>query len=214
MQINNKVNGYILIWAIFLSVIIIVSFISISWKINKSINNYTVDNEDYELNVTIKSKEFINKELSNDEEIIFWDNRVYTKSLFIAQSTEIRVQNTSSTNFNIKINKWWPIFYSLLSFSWTTFSWSITNSGIVSDISNFTWSFSSAYDNGILYIKNLSWYSNFELSSSGNLITESRNYVVLKKIWNKKIIKKEWNIKVFDLWVFPWINYKKYWFEF
>lgn len=214
MQINNKVNAYILIWAMFLSIIILVSFMSISWKINKIINNYNNEEKIDNLNEILKSKEFSNTQIWVDEEIVFEDSKIYKKSLEQNQNTEVRVKSTSNVNFNLKINKWWPIFYSLLLFSWSTFSWSITSSWIVDNNLAFSWSFTSNNDNWIIYIKNLGWYTNFELSSSGELIKEFENYSIIKKIWNKSVVEKEWSIKIFDLWVFTWIDYNKYGFKF
>lgn len=214
MQINNKVNAYILIWAMFLSIIILVSFISISWKINKIINNYNTEEKSNNLNEILKSKEFSNTQIWVDEEIVFEDSKIYKKSLEQNQNTEVRIKSTSNVAFNLKINKWWPIFYSLLLFSWSTSSWSITSSWIVDSNLAFSWSFSSNSDNWIIYIKNLGWYSNFELSSSGKLIKEFENYRIIKKIWNKSVVKKEWSVKIFDLWIFNSIDYNKYGFKF
>jgi len=214
MQINNKVNAYILIWAMFLSIIIIVSFLSISSKINKTISNYNTEDKKYNLNEIIKNKEFSNTKIWIDKEIVFDDSNIYKKSLKQNQNTEIRIKNTSNVIFNLKINKWWPIFYSLLRFSWSTFSWSITSSWVIDSNLAFTWSFTSQYNNWIIYIKNLGWYSDFELSSSSNLIKEFENYRIIKKIWNKSTIEKEWSTKIFDLWIFPWIDYNEYGFNF
>ena len=210
MQINNKVNAYILVWAIFLSVIILISFLSITSKINKTINNYDPNKNNYSLNKIMKDKDFSTKNLWNGEEIIFEDNNIYIKSLKQNQNTEVRIQNTSNVAFNLKINKWWPIFYNFLVFSWATFSWTLSNSWIVNNSLNFTWSFNSKYNNWIIYIKNLGWYTNFELTSSSKLTKEFENYNIVKKIWNKSVVKKVWSIKIFDLWIFPWIDYNKY----
>lgn len=214
MQINNKVNAYILIWAMFLSIIILISFISISWKINKVINNYNIEEKTDNLNEILKSKEFSNTKIWIEEEIVFEDSKIYKKSLEQNQNTEVRIKSTSNVDFNLKINKWWPIFYSLLLFSWSTFSWTINWSWIIDNTWSFTWGFTWSYDNWIIYIKNLGWYSNFELSSSSKLIKEFENYRIIKKIWNKSVVKKEWSIKIFDLWDFSWIDYNKYWFKF
>lgn len=196
MQINNNHKASILIWAIFLSIMILISFLSISSKINKTLNNNT-NNQEYSW-----------------ENTIFDNNKIFQKTLLYKQNTEVRINNSTTTSFNIKINKWWPLFYSLWVFSWTTFSWSLSNSWIIDNNLSFTWNFTTNYNNGIIYIKNLWWTTSFELTSSNNLIKEYKNNLIIQNIWDKKVIKKEWKVKIFDLWVNNWIDYKKYGFEF
>lgn len=214
MQINKNINASILIWAIFISVIILISFFSISSKINKTINNYTENNLNYSLNEALKNLDFSNKDLWNREEIIFDDKKIYNKTLYYNQNTEVRVKGNIDTSFNFKINKWWPIFYNLLLFSGSTFSWSISKSWIVDNFLAFTWSLTWNYDNWIIYIKNLWWYTNFELNSSGALIKEYVDYKIVKDIGSKKVVKTQWNIKIFNIWDFSWVDYKKYGFNF
>lgn len=214
MQINNKIKWSILIWAIFLSIILSISFISISWKINKSIKNKENIGESNNLDIVFKNNNFSDRELWNNEEIIFDNNKSYLKTLKINENTEVRIKNhNKDISLSLKINYWWPIYYNFLSFSWITSTWTI-NSWIIENNLTFTWNLSNSYNNGILYIKNLWWDTNFDLQSSEILTTQYKNYKIMKQIWNKKFIKNEWTIKIFDLWNFNWINYKKYWFYF
>ena len=211
-KINKKAS--ILLWAVFLSVVISISFISISLKINKNITNYKENNQNEEINNYIKNKDFSNKDLWNNEELIFEDSKNYTKTLNFNKATEIRINSVNSTNFNININNWWPVFYSLLLYNNTSFAWNITSSWIITNNSSFVWNFDNTNNSWILYIKNLWWISNFSLTSSENILTDNKKYTITKIIWNKKLIKKEWFIKNFDLWDISWINYKNYLFEF
>jgi hypothetical protein len=214
MQINNKIKWSILIWAVFLSLVISISFMSISTKINKSIQNNSTIQKNSNFETTIKNKDYTDKDLWNNEEIIFDSNKSYKKTLNLNENTEIRIiNNTNNTDFSITINSWWPIFYNFTSFNGTTASWQ-TSSWIIEKIWSFTWYLDSNYNNGILYIKNLWWYTNFDLTSTQDITTQYKKYKINKNIWNKTLIKKEWSIKIFDLWDFNWIDYKKQWFYF
>jgi len=185
---KTKSNASILIWAIFLSLIISITFISISTKINKSLkNNYNFTDE---IKVNNQIKNIINKWSIdwnfNDEYLLNWDKIIFDPSNIITvwikkweiYTTKINVSST----ININIINWWPIKYKNNSNSWL--------------ILNSTWILVTSWN---LEISNLWWYSKIQISSNvkTNYLSKYRNYFILKNIWNKEVIESKWKIKNF-----------------
>lgn len=181
-KITKKAS--ILIWSIFLSLIISVTFISISTKINKNIkNNYLLQNN-IEYNNEIKNIInswsitwiYTNKSLSNWEEIIFKNNNII-KSL--EKWEDISIKIISDNSLTISILEWSPV---------NTSSWLIIN--------NDAFSLTSPSD---FNIYNLWWYSKIKISSDieNSFLLQYTNYKIIKQIWNKTIIKSKWKIKNF-----------------
>ena len=182
MQKTNK-KASILIWAIFLSLIISVTFISISTKINKNlknnseiINNIKINNEVINIiNSWSISWNFNNQYLTN------WDKLIFEQSPYkinLKNNETINLKSKIDNNININIT-WSPIYY-----SWTTNTWII-----ISNWNIETWSW-------IFILKNLWWYSKIIINNS-NIEKEFTNYKIIKKIGNKEIIKSKWKIKNF-----------------
>ncbi len=179
---NNQAS--ILIWAIFLSLIISVTFISISTKINKNlINNINfsekiIDNTEIKniINNSILNWSFTNQTLSNWDELIFDKKDEIIVSL--KQNEKYIIKIIESSTVWITIINWWPVKY------WT---WLITNS---ENISVTAWDFE---------IENLWWYTKLKITSSSNKnhLSKYLNYRIIKKIWNKELIKTKWKIKNF-----------------
>jgi len=48
-----------------------------------------------------------------------------------------------------------------------------------------------------LYIKNLWWYTKYNITSMNDFITKTKKYKIMKKIWNKEVIKSSGEIKNF-----------------
>ena len=188
MQKTN-IKGSILIWSIFLSLIISVTFISISTQINKNLkNNYNLIHSieiNNEINNIINSwsinLNFKSQYLSNWDKIIF-DNSNITTFWLNKWKNHISKINEDS-NLNIKVIEWWPISYKE-----NANTWIIRDSDIISINS---WS--------DLIISNLWWYTKVEISSDkkSNFLSEYTNYKIIKQIWNKEIIKWKWQIKNF-----------------
>ena len=188
MQKTN-IKASILIWSIFLSLIISVTFISISTKINKNLKNnhnltssIKIDNEikniinSWSINLNFKSQY-----LSNWDKIIFDSSNITIFSLKKWKSHISKINEPS--NLNIKILEWWPITYEE---NWNT--WLITESKVIT-IGNPT----------DLVLNNLWWYTKIEITADNkyNFLSQYTNYKVIKKIWNKEVIKSKWKIKVF-----------------
>ena len=182
MQKNNK-KASILIWSIFLSLIISISFLSISTKITKNLKNSS------NLNSNLEKQNKINNILNtseNDIEVL-WnvnisiENKTLKKSL---KKNEIyKINFPSSSNINIELTNSWVIYYNFNN-SEKWFLRPMTNE----DNKNFSW-------NWDLILENYSWYSTFELSSDNKFDIIEKKYKIIEKIWNKEIIKSFWIIK-------------------
>lgn len=187
MQKNNQ-KASILIWAIFMSLIISITFIQISTKINKNLQNNINSNNQLKINSSIKNTInswsinwiYTNITLENWDKIIFNDSNNVTLSLKKWDNNISKI-NTDST-VTINIIKWWPIKYENNSISWI-----ITNND---SISTTIWD---------LIIYNLWWYTSLEISSDEdtNFLNQYVTYKVTRTIWNKEIIKTKWKIKKF-----------------
>ena len=181
MQKTN-IKASILIWAIFLSLIITVSFTSISTKINKSLHDNSDSVNQIKINNQVKNIinswsinwTLVSQELKNWDKIIFDNKFTYTGSL---KKWEIQFINiVNKANLNINILEWWPIN---------------TSSGLVinqSTFSNIQWMFE---------IINLWWYTKYQLSSTWWILAKFTNYKVTRQIWNKEVIRSKWKIKNF-----------------
>jgi len=186
MQKNHK-KAYILIWAIFLSLIISVTFIEISTKVNKNLNNnneiiynWKIDIETEKLiNMSIINQDYSEKSTENWDKIIF-DNNI--ELIFSMKKDDINLSKINNTgNISISILQWWPIKYNN-----NTLSGIINNTG---NIATTIWE---------LYITNLSWYTKLKINSiSNNYLSKYTNYKITRKIWNKEFIKSKWKIKNF-----------------
>lgn len=185
---KTSTNASILIWAIFLSLIISVTFISISTKINKSLKNNSNFTDKIEINNQIKN--IINSWNIdwnfNDEYLLNWDKIIFDPSniikVWIKKWEKYTAKINEASIVSINIINWWPVKYVNNSNSW-----------VVVTSNNFN---VSIWD---LEILNLWWYSKIEISSTvkTNYLSEYRNYVILKNIWNKEVIKSKWKIKNF-----------------
>lgn len=181
---NNNVKASILIWATFLSLIISVSFISISTKINKNLKNNNNFNQQIEINNQIqniintwkKNWNYINQTLDNWDNIIFDAPNEHEISLKKLEKYIIKINENS--NITIEVLVWWPI---------NTSSWIITTT---KTISNLIWDYK---------IENYWWFTQIKITSSStkNYLSKYTNYKIIKKLWNKEIISLKWKIKNF-----------------
>ena len=165
----------ILIWSIFLSLIISISFLSISTKITSVIKKNISYKDFLEESFLIKEK-IIKSEL--DEEIISnktigIENKIIKKSLKSQEIYEIEFQKDS--NINLEIINSWIMFYYTGSNDKHLLTWSIE------DIAINSWE--------KLKLQNLSWYTKFILESDNKFDIDWKRYKITEDIWNKKIIK-------------------------
>jgi hypothetical protein len=100
----------------------------------------------------------------------------------------------SDFTWTINLKIWWPIYYEIFSYSWTSTS---STSGSTTwliyswDMKNFTWYLDSSYDRVALSLKNLWWYSSFIFNSSLDLEWTWINdkFTVTKNIWWMEVEK-------------------------
>ncbi|NVP17645.1 hypothetical protein HUU51_02910 [Candidatus Gracilibacteria bacterium] len=182
-------NAYILLWSIFLSLIIGISFLSISSQIAKNlkenselkekiITNNNINNKIIE---AIENNNFEKIELKGNEVIIFEKSNYYKTGL--KENEEIYIKTTINGNVTIKINYGSPIYYINNN--------DITINGIINDKETFVSGI------GEIYIKNLGGYSNIDIISENNFETKFKRYKIIKKIGNKDVIKENNLIKIF-----------------
>ena len=188
MQKTNT-KASILIWAIFISLIISVTFISISTRINKNLKN------NYELTESIK----INNEINNivnswsinlnfkSQYLSNWDKLIFSSpniTIFWLNKWESHISKINEDcNIAIKILNWWPIEYKVNWASW-----------LLIDVKAM-----SVNASDILTINNIAWYTKIQITSdkTSNYLSNYTDYKIIKQIWNKEVIQSKWKIKNF-----------------
>ncbi len=170
MDNNSTKKASILIWSVFLLLFLSTSFIYISTKIGKY-----MDNSEELTNSTGSKYEFLNwiqniENQVNGEKYDYLNNSIYT---WVLRNFETKTFTwiiwTASLNF---IVWWWTwtIYYSGNANTW------ITNTGFTLNYAN-TWT---------LTITNSGWFSNYTI----NLANTS--YEIYSEIWWKKFIREKW----------------------
>lgn len=192
MQKTN-LHASILIWSIFLSIIISLSFISISTKINKVLRNnqdiqYEIINNN-QLNNILNSDEIVSQQLNDGSFLNISDKKSYLWSLYNNQTKTFSFSWNTLENISIQIQNWSAIKYKYD-------IWDINQEYNILD----SWfvSFSGNLNNDIqslLTIENLWWYSLVSISSDGDFIAPERFYEIWTKIWNKNILINTAEIK-------------------
>ncbi|MFK7779666.1 MAG: hypothetical protein QM490_00835 [Candidatus Gracilibacteria bacterium] len=185
---KTDTKASILIWAIFLSLIISVTFIGVSTKINKNLRNDSNFVSQIEINNQIKNilhsgsidSNYNNTYLTNGDKIIFDPTNVTIVGL---KQGKIHISKINTGSIvNITLSEGGPIKY-------------INNGlkGLISSFEIFPVTF------GDLEIENLGGYSKFKISTSVeiNYLSAYRNYFIIKEIGNKEIIKSKGKIKNF-----------------
>lgn len=186
-KIGKKAS--ILIWSIFLSLTLSITFISISTQINKSLKENAKIKEKISVDrftqKTIK-KAVLNKTFDNillsDNQIIIFDKGNYLEEN-LKESEDFIIKTLDSTSINIEI-KWSPVEYE---------NWDSSISWIVTSSSSKTISLDASDE---LTIKNLWWYSEVIISWSTPFQSEYKNYKIIEKIWNKDVTKESWKIEM------------------
>lgn len=196
MQKSNKWS--ILIWSIFLSLIISLSFIFVSTKVNQSIRLNSALEQFFD-----RDNKVIN--LINSGSLWdIWNNEflVSTQNLYtIKKQEKITLTFSWITVFTgtIKLESWWPIFYEIISYSWanSTFEYSTVFSWVISSINllAFTWFLSNSYNRANLSFVNVGGLSSFIINSDKVYTWAWKRYKILKNIGWKNIEES-----VFEVW--------------
>ncbi len=180
MQKRDK-KWSILIWSIFLSLIISLSFVYVSTKVNQNIrlNNFL--------------DQFFYKWVNNniwENEYLLADQKMYTVKN--EESIIFLFSWTTTLTWTLKIKSWWPIYYEVKAFSWITenplvYSWVISNI----NTTTFTGDLTSTYNKAELNIKNMWWLTTFSIDSNNNFTWTwvLQKYKIIKEIWWKSVEK-------------------------
>ena len=163
-----------------------VVFIHSSTEIGKIIKNnshisHSTDNRS-QIKEIINEKNYNNISLNNWETMIFESNKNYSWSLKKNEIIEVIFPEINN-NLDITIIDWWPIFYN---YTTQSLSWIL--------IQNESLFISQT---GSLQLKNLWWYTTYNIDSIHEFITKTKKYEIKKKIWNKEVIKSSGEIKNF-----------------
>jgi len=191
MQQSNK-NASILLWAIFISMILSILFLSISTKITKILkNNDNILNQNkinQIINNKIKTLNFNTTKL-NDKTYLIFEN-INPLRRVIKKNSKITVLFNSWATINLKINK---IYWSDLHYE--TYQWTKQN-----NINTLVWSWiiSSKLETTLLdssnnwwkiILRNLWWESKIGIYSEKSCRPKYINYKIIKIIWNTNIIQ-------------------------
>lgn len=193
MQKTNK-RASILIWSIFLSLIVSLSFVFVSTKINQNILS-NINLEDFFLKDNI-----INDFVNNDLVWSIWDNEIIKKEL-----NSFTLDNQKSLNllfswnidftWSIYLMEWWPLYYEIISYSWADESKvsSLSSTWILTDYTTkiFTWYLSNSYDKATLTLENLGGLATFRVNSIKVYEWDSNinKFKLIKNIWWKEVEK-------------------------
>lgn len=187
-------NASILIWAIFLSLIISLWFISISTNINKTIKNNIALQKN--INASSQQDNILSNEnstsgyLSNGSYLKIEDKNYYSSSLKINEEKSFSFSGTTLDFVTIDIIQWWPIKfeYSIPSISYLT-------GGVVQNNLSFSWTLNNINTQSSLKIKNLWWYTLFQILSDLDFKKPEQKYQIWKKIWNKNVLIQSSEVK-------------------
>lgn len=174
-------NASVLIWSIFMSIIVLFTFLNINSKVNENLKNNSSSLEKVDTQILIDS--FVNEmknwnfsipeELPSKYSVEITDNKSYIRWLKLNETEEIRFP--SWWLVSIDIINWWPIYYT----SADTVSWIIDTS--TSNINIPVWS---------LFMKNLAWHTKYQINSDTEFITKTRWFKVFEIVkWNKRKIR-------------------------
>ncbi|MDQ7009495.1 MAG: hypothetical protein Q9M94_04365 [Candidatus Gracilibacteria bacterium] len=177
---NNTKKASILLWAVMLSLIISITFIAISAKINKNIKlsgeiNTFIEEKN---NINLSIEDGVNKNISENKALIFDNNKKQVFSL--KKQEKINLSFSGDENFSIIIG---IIKGSEIKFNYLNNN-ILTNSGIIKYSKTFTGELDSTNNTGSLVIENLGGYSSFLIKSENSFETSQKNYKIVTKIGN------------------------------
>lgn len=188
---NLDKKASILIWAIMLSLIVAISFISISTKINKTIklswNIWEFNSEKIKIDSALFSRK--NRQINNNKVIVFEDSlqRIFT----LKQHEKINISFSGSSPFNIDmwVISWWSIFYKYIHNNISTASWMLNYSH------SFSWKLDNTNKTWSLLLENLWWYSKILIKSENSFVTQQKKYKIIQTIGNNKFVQTRWITK-------------------
>lgn len=186
---NIGKKASILIWSIFLSMALFISFVSISNWIRKNLQNNTNFIENIETNNKINTTIIENSSgaipLGNNQKLEIEDESKIIMNLKEEEEIEIKTQNDNQI-VTIKIINWSPIEYKTGGEKWILVNRDEDKEKMITLI----WD--------TLNIKNLWWYSQIELSLHDweKFEKSYKKYTIQREYTNRKVIKEKWEIKL------------------
>lgn len=190
MQKNNK-KASILLWAVMLSLIVSITFIAISSKINKNIKlswGFSEYNEKRnKLNILLKN--WKNEDINSNENIVFDDKKENIFWLKKWEKKEFSFSWSSDFGVDIWIIHWWALNYNYI------FDWNTTSSWIINFSKSFTWMLDNTTKTGSLIFENFWWYTKFLINSENSFETSEKKYKIVKKVWSIFLNETKWSIK-------------------
>jgi len=179
MQNNKKAS--ILIWAIFLSLIISISFLSIANKVNNNSKTSKALQENIRNNIKIENnlKSFSWVSFQIQKQKVYIENKTLNKSLKKYEIFNISFPKAST--WVLMLTSLWVLHYEF---------WS--DSGFL-DKTNSKYIFKNK--SWILKLENYSWILWFSLNSNNKFDFQEKKYKITKKIAWKEIIKQVWSLK-------------------
>lgn len=183
---NLDKKASILLWAVFLSMIIVIAFTSINYQLRQNLtkNNSLIEKINFEneknkqIGDIIEKKEFKSVILSNNEKIIFKQDNIITKWFKIDESLSLKVEWEEKSNITIKVLEWWPIYYKNPENEWI-----ITKQ----DTINIKWE---------INIENMWWYADITITSENKFENNTKKYKIVREYGTKTIIKETWEITI------------------
>lgn len=185
---NNNKKASILLWAMILSIIISITFISISTKINQNIKlneNFKNFNEQ-ENKINILKNTLTNSWISKNKIIIFENSNKKIIWLKKWEKKELLFEWDSNFNINIWIINWWA-----LKFNYEN-NWTITSSWIINLTKTFTWILDNNNNTWSLQFENLWWSTKFIIESENSYNITNKKYKIIQKVWNIYLNEKKW----------------------
>ena len=184
-KIGKKAS--ILLWAIFLSMTLIIAFTSINYQIRQNLQKNLsfaekVKNNNEKnliLKKAIENNEFDETKLKNNEKIIFeWDN-IINKGLKKNETLELKNYWGISSNINIKLIEWWPIYYYNSVIEWI----------VSKNLTLNTWSWE-------INIKNIWWYAKVLITNENKFENWFKKYKIITDYWVRSVLKESWEITI------------------
>ncbi|MCD5380760.1 hypothetical protein LR004_02435 [Candidatus Gracilibacteria bacterium] len=182
MQHLNK-NASILIWAVMLSLIVTISFISISTKINKNIKSSGKIYEDHSQNNNIKSALFNknNTQISDKKVIVFEDSNTRIISLKHGEKRALSFSGIENFNIDLGIIEGGGVLYK--------YTGTNTYSGVLDYSHSFSGTLDGTNNTGSLVLENIGGYSEILIKSENSFVTPEKRYKIVQTIGNNNFIK-------------------------
>ncbi len=186
----------ILLWSMFLSIIVALSFITLSTKIHKNIKLWG------ESLIELSQKEKIQEAFELWKNSIIWENTVIIFEdnkeiiLWMKQWDTHILTFTWTTDFDVElwVINWWAVEYNYE--KWADMNTLIsTSSWVINYSKSFSGELSWAYPVSRLELINHWWHSQLFVKSALNFETPEKNYKIITTIWNHSLIQSQGIIK-------------------